>query len=274
MKSSFVLYTDNHSSIELLTVEQKAMLLDLFFLYHKDVDIEITDPVLKMAFSFFERTFERDKIKYDKRVEANKNNGLKGGRPKNPDEPKKPTGLNENPNNPDEPKKADTVPVSDPVTDPVSVPEIEIKEKKKREVFKKPLLEEIKDYCETNAKDINPEAFLDYYDTNGWKVGKNQTPMKDWKAAVRTWQRREDDKKPKPPKQEELPTDCYMGISNYRNDEYDELAKYGKQPIDYFFWSKWSFDQLPYEKKRRVYLNTLEFLKTYDPTYELNYEIP
>lgn len=115
MKSSFVLYTDNHSSIELLTVEQKAMLLDLFFLYHKDVDIDIKDPVLKMAFSFFERTFERDKIKYDKRVEANKNNGLKGGRPKNPDEPKKPTGLNENPNNPDEPKKADTVPDTVPV---------------------------------------------------------------------------------------------------------------------------------------------------------------
>lgn len=154
-------------------------------------------------------------------------------------------------------------------TEPEKKPDIT---KNKR--FRKPTIEELEKYCSTNGKDINPEAFFDYYDTNGWVVGKNKTPMKDWKAAIRTWQRREDDKKPKPIKQEEMPIDCYMGVPNYRNDKYDELAKYGKQPIDYFFWSEYSFNLLSDEKKRRVYLNTLEFLKTYDPTYELNYEIP
>lgn len=196
MKSSFVLYTDNHSSIELLTVEQKAMLLDLFFLYHKDVDIDIKDPVLKMAFSFFERTFERDKIKYDKRVEANKNNGLKGGRPKNPDEPKKPTGLNENPNNPDEPKKADTVPDTVPVPVPV------IKEKnllsdssesgQTKKQFKKPSIEEITIYCQERKNRVDPDKFFNFYESKGWMIGKNK--MKNWRSAIITWEKGEDEK--------------------------------------------------------------------------------
>ena len=163
MKSSFVLYTDNHSSIELLTIEQKAMLLDLFFLYHKDVDIEITDPVLKMAFSFFERTFERDKIKYDKRVEANKNNGLKGGRPKNPGKPKKPTGLNENPNNPEEPKKADTV--TDTVTDTVPVPVNDPDTKEKDLLSDSP-------ESDQKEKPVYPESFEKFWIAYPKKEGK------------------------------------------------------------------------------------------------------
>ena len=49
-------------------------------------------------------------------------------------------------------------------------------------------IQEIAAYCETRAKHINPEAFWDFYQSKGWKVG-NQ-PMKDWRAAVRNWERR------------------------------------------------------------------------------------
>ena len=67
--------------------------------------------------------------------------------------------------------------------------EIEIdKENNKRKNFKKPSLEEVKQYCLERNNNINSENFIDYYDANGWKVGKN--PMKDWRAAVRTWERR------------------------------------------------------------------------------------
>lgn len=67
--------------------------------------------------------------------------------------------------------------------------DIEIdKENNKRKNFKKPSLEEVKQYCLERNNNINPENFIDYYDANGWKVGKN--PMKDWRAAVRTWERR------------------------------------------------------------------------------------
>lgn len=53
--------------------------------------------------------------------------------------------------------------------------------------FVKPTAEEIKSYCEETERQIDADRFLDYYNANGWKVGKN--PMKDWKAAVRNWTR-------------------------------------------------------------------------------------
>lgn len=59
--------------------------------------------------------------------------------------------------------------------------------KKKR--FIKPTLEDIKQYCMERNNNVNAEQFFDYYESNGWKVGKNS--MKDWKAAVRTWERSE-----------------------------------------------------------------------------------
>jgi len=57
---------------------------------------------------------------------------------------------------------------------------------KKSKKFIKPTIEEIKSYCLERKNSVNPNKFYDYYESNGWKVGKN--PMKDWKAAVRTWE--------------------------------------------------------------------------------------
>lgn len=59
----------------------------------------------------------------------------------------------------------------------------------KRKRFEKPTLSEIKQYCIERKNNVNAEQFFDYYESNGWKVGKNS--MKDWKAAVRTWERSE-----------------------------------------------------------------------------------
>lgn len=53
--------------------------------------------------------------------------------------------------------------------------------------FTKPTLEEVEAYCQERNKGVDPQRWYDYYSSNGWKVGKN--PMKDWKAAVRTWER-------------------------------------------------------------------------------------
>lgn len=53
----------------------------------------------------------------------------------------------------------------------------------------KPTLEEIKAYCEERKNRIDPAAFFDYYEKVGWVYGKNKTPIKDWKACVRTWER-------------------------------------------------------------------------------------
>lgn len=70
----------------------------------------------------------------------------------------------------------------------------EIKEKNnlkviKKEKFKKPTIEEISLYCQERQNTISAENFFNFYESKGWRVG-NQ-PMKDWKAAVRTWESKE-----------------------------------------------------------------------------------
>jgi len=53
--------------------------------------------------------------------------------------------------------------------------------------FVKPNLEEVQGYCIERSNEVDPEKFIDFYESNGWKVGKNS--MKDWKASVRTWEK-------------------------------------------------------------------------------------
>lgn len=80
-----------------------------------------------------------------------------------------------------------TVTVTDTVTDTVSVTDTVKK-------FTPPTLEEVKAYCKERNNSVNAEAFVDFYTSKGWKVGKNK--MTDWKACVRTWeQRRKAEKK-------------------------------------------------------------------------------
>ncbi len=54
--------------------------------------------------------------------------------------------------------------------------------------FVPPTLSEVKAYCQERNNGINPQSFIDFYSSKGWFVGKNK--MKDWKAAVRTWEQR------------------------------------------------------------------------------------
>lgn len=69
------------------------------------------------------------------------------------------------------------------------------KEKEKRTRFEPPSPEEVKAYCKERNNNVDPDRFIDFYASKGWKVG-NQ-PMKDWKACVRTWERRDDRASPK-----------------------------------------------------------------------------
>ena len=64
----------------------------------------------------------------------------------------------------------------------------------KKERFKKPNIEDVKNYCILRNNNIDAEAFMDFYESKDWKIGKNK--MKDWKAAIRTWERRETKKTP------------------------------------------------------------------------------
>lgn len=56
--------------------------------------------------------------------------------------------------------------------------------------FVPPSINEVKEYCDERGKGVNPERFIDFYESKGWMIGKNK--MKNWKAAVRTWECKND----------------------------------------------------------------------------------
>ena len=65
--------------------------------------------------------------------------------------------------------------------------------KKKSDRFTPPSLEDVQIYCLERNNSVDPQAFIDFYASKGWMVGKNK--MKDWKAAVRTWERNRNNSK-------------------------------------------------------------------------------
>lgn len=58
--------------------------------------------------------------------------------------------------------------------------------------FEPPSVEEVRAYCSSRRNTVDSQAFVDFYTSKGWMVGKNK--MKDWKAAVRTWERNDNRK--------------------------------------------------------------------------------
>ncbi|KZE77507.1 hypothetical protein AV926_14125 [Myroides marinus] len=60
--------------------------------------------------------------------------------------------------------------------------------KSQKQVFKKPTIQEIQEYCFERNNQVDPEKFFDHYESNGWMIG-GKSKMKDWKAAIRTWEK-------------------------------------------------------------------------------------
>ena len=73
----------------------------------------------------------------------------------------------------------------------------------KRKIFNPPTFEEVAAYCRERNNNVDPEQFISFYQSKNWMIGKNR--MKDWKAAVRTWEKYQRQKN-KPPKRD------YSGI--------------------------------------------------------------
>ncbi|CAK0766358.1 hypothetical protein CCP3SC1AL1_30059 [Gammaproteobacteria bacterium] len=170
-KKSFVLYCDQQGVFNKLPDEIAGRLIKHIFAYVNDENPPCDDLLLSIAFEPIQQSLKRDLKKYEVYIGKQKENGAKGGRPKKEEETQKSQPFFQ------EPKKADSVSVN------VSVSEND--NKKQRDVFIKPSIEEIKTYMtEIGMTDVS-EKWFDYYESNGWLVGKNK--MKNWKAAVRTW---------------------------------------------------------------------------------------
>ena len=170
-KKSFLLYCDQQGVFNKLPDEIAGKLIKHIFAYVNDENPPCDDLLLSIAFEPIQQSLKRDLKKYEVYIGKQKENGAKGGRPKKEEETQITQPFFQ------EPKKADSVSVS------VSVSDKDIKVKK--DVFIKPSIVEIKTYMtEIGMADVS-EKWFDYYESNGWLVGKNK--MKNWKAAVRTW---------------------------------------------------------------------------------------
>ena len=90
--------------------------------------------------------------------------------------------------------------------------------KNNNRAFVKPTIEDVKAYCLERNNNVDPEAFISCYDSKGWMIGKNK--MKDWKAAVRTWERSRNNSQDKP-----APKKNKFDDFEQRKYDYDELLK-------------------------------------------------
>lgn len=215
---SFVMYDSWTEMVEDLTDEEAGRLLKAIYAYRQDRTHKPDDRSLRPVFNILKQRFEEDDEAYQekvaKRAEASrKANGIKrkqsesNGVNRSQSES---NGANRNQMETDTDTEFDTDTDTDTVTDTES--DKEIKKKPSRAAFVKPTLEEIKAYCKERKNNVDPEAFMDFYASKGWKVGSQ--PMKDWKAAVRTWEKREKPKE-KPPDQQ----------WSQRTYDYDALEK-------------------------------------------------
>lgn len=184
VRDSFVLYTSYMDQISLLNNEQRGVLLTAIYSYAMENELPDMDGMTKMAFSFIRSQLDKDMKKYDDVCRKRREAGKSGGRPKANDytekqeKAKKANGFSEKQT---ETKKPDNEYEYDNDND--------LKENIKRKIFQPPTVEAVKAYCTERGNKVDPQSFVDFYESKGWMIGKNK--MKDWKAAVRTWEKNE-----------------------------------------------------------------------------------
>ena len=184
-KKSFVMYESWGAAIEKMSNEQAGELIKAIYAYQKDPDAVPEDPALAFVFELIKQQLDADSQRYKEACAARTEAGKKGGRPKANASDKKQMVSEESKKSKcfsEKAKKADNEYDNDLKENTIDG----VKEKR----FAPPTLENVSEYCrEMGYTNVDAARFIDFYTSNGWMVGKNR--MKDWKAAVRNWDRRE-----------------------------------------------------------------------------------
>ncbi len=167
--TGFFCQDDYLSKTAKLTDEEVGRLFRACMKYHITGQADDMQGRESIAFDFIREDIDKAEQAYANKCEQNKRNRMKGTL----------TVVN------DGQRTMTAVKEPEPET-------TELKPKQKR--FQPPTLEEVKAYCAERNNNVDAEHWYDYYTSNGWRVGKN--PMKDWKGAVRTWEKSEIGKKP------------------------------------------------------------------------------
>lgn len=203
MRDSMIFYRNFRDALSRLPDKDRLEAYEALFNYALD-DMEIPFTTAGAFVQILVPLIDKNNRNYE--------NGKKGGRPKNKTEIKPSENRTETETKPNhnqfetntEPNVTHSVIVlksnsvieeknnsvieekNNSVIEPPLSPNRDIPPKGKR--FTPPTVDEVRAYCRERGNNVDAEKFVDFYTAKGWKVGKN--PMKDWKAAVRTWERR------------------------------------------------------------------------------------
>lgn len=160
------------------------------------------------------RDIDEAKAAQERFEEKQRDNGKKGGRPpKTQAFSEKPTETQKTQAFSEKPKKAKDKGqgTKDNIIPPIS-PSGDISPQRgeptaeKRKRFVAPSVDEVCAYCKERGNRVDPQRFVDFYTANGWTQGRGK-PIKDWRAAVRTWEAR--DKQATPVQRQVLTDDDY-----------------------------------------------------------------
>ena len=199
-KPGVMFYFDVRPCIKRLSINEKGRLFEAILDYGEFGIVPELEGALGVAWDFIQPKLDRDAGRYDKQVEqkqyavyvreVKKNGGTpvsfddwkaafvsNGDRLLSADAGRYPTTTTNHNLQPQPTTSSSTDIIKRADKPPI------------RHQFLPPTVEEVRAYCTEKGYNIDPDRFVDYYTSNGWKVGKN--PMKDWKAAVRSWSRKE-----------------------------------------------------------------------------------
>lgn len=189
-KQSFVLYHDLRKPLELLTDAERGQLFLALFDYSEHGVIPDFAGAQQMAFLFIRTAIDRDAAAWEDKREKRREAGSLGGKQTQAKRANAAFALQ------GKQKAANqAVPVPAPVPVPVPAPAIKNGTDKPPRAprFSPPSVDEVSAYCEERSNGVDAQAFCDFYESKGWRVGNS--PMKSWQAAVRSWERREREQK-------------------------------------------------------------------------------
>lgn len=188
-KRSFVLYHDCREPLELLTDEERGRLFLAILDYSEKRIIPQFSGSLAMAFAFLRASLDRDAEAWEIKREKRRAAGSIGGKQRQANIANAKNAIQSDSR---QANQAVSVPVSVPVPAPVPVKDESIGADKppRASRFVPPSVSEVAEYCRERGNGVDPQRFVDFYAAKGWMMGKNK--MKDWRASVRTWERKEE----------------------------------------------------------------------------------
>ena len=177
----FPCYHSYRKKIAKLSDEEVGKLFRCLLAYSEYGEVEELDGLVSIAFDFIADDIDRARASYEEKCSKNRANAtgrkrsVANGGERSQDKDKDKTKDKDKSESKDETKEecigctADKPP--------------------RASRFTPPSVEEVKEYCRERGNNVNAQRFVDFYTAKGWKIGKDT--MRDWKAAVRTWEKKD-----------------------------------------------------------------------------------